>query len=495
MNEADRQMYDRIIGLYKTGQYDFIEKNWIVFPDELKDDLILRSFEDGNNYFSSKSFLMQYGYKDLARIKNEKARLSILFDLNEEKNRELYFGLKGRKYNSKDKDEEYISRTLGVYSMLKNYELLTKKYSFFTPEIVSRNYNLLKCDYRRTESRINFLYELYNGEFPQSINLSNLLTDRTVYFNMKYRREIEKRIASMSPGTMEFSILTSFVNEVPDYAYDKFLEISLRAIYGDEKILKIIEEKKKEIIAAEKQENILEIDELFDGAFPVEHSGRAWSTGNSTRNIEGNNSDFLDEEKINEFLIKLAENGITCEGYINAEGGTKSFGQKHVRYYILNVENYKILEPLGQVGNSTIIMKNNITIDEMREKIQNSSLPQVIRDGFAIKLYHTRTDDNSYQYSVQRIKNIQVLMNEFLKEKSAQLTLAQIRSKVTKIISREEVEEATEYLWDLGKNTSITLFRNLSKLESRDKENEEENLKEDESSKEIKAEDEMGGDI
>ena len=133
MNEADRQMYDRIIGLYKTGQYDFIEKNWIVFPDELKDDLILRSFEDGNNYFSSKSFLMQYGYKDLARIKNEKARLSILFDLNEEKNRELYFGLKGRKYNSKDKDEEYISRTLGVYSMLKNYELLTKKYSFFTP--------------------------------------------------------------------------------------------------------------------------------------------------------------------------------------------------------------------------------------------------------------------------------------------------------------------------------------------------------------------------
>ena len=281
------ELWNRCLLAYRRRDFNFLDAPLSFLPSDIRLEITYRSHKDG----------IELHKNDLKVIEDAMGVYYKEFNVSEELAQQLFRSFRTKDYRIMDDGtrrmvddrEKYILKILGLYARLREYDELTKKFPCFSRKIIGQNPNIMKCDTRRTSSRIAFLLEINNGKIPDENAFARDLTAMNDSFNLKYQKEITKKLYFLERGTVAYSVLANMVNEVPDYAYDKFIELSLRALYGEERLLYCIEKEKRKrtgILAEnaeyprELEKNIatdnmtpdssesIEVRELFDGAFP-----------------------------------------------------------------------------------------------------------------------------------------------------------------------------------------------------------------------------------
>ena len=113
----------------------------------------------------------------------------------------------------------------------------------------------------------------------------------------------------------------------------------------------------------------------------------------------------FDEDKVDEFIAKVAKAGIKCIKTIPVSDiGTPDTGNSAVIYYVFKKDDVKdiyIWEPIGQPGNATLIFKTSQGIDEFAksladenaERIRNNeerlSIDQLVREKRVYRMGHS----------------------------------------------------------------------------------------------------------
>lgn len=483
-----------LLNLYNERQYKVILDNWRTLGENERQEILYRAYKDNVKMIIGPRHFEDFAF-DKQVLVDGMQKYADRLNLNIGEVGEIFWGFKGKRYESTNKDEAFIERTFATYARLREYSELVEKYSHMDfASILNQNRAILRCDANRTESRINFLLEQNRGEVPDKALMSRELSMVNWKFNLKYQKEIEQKLFLLEPGSIAYTTLASKTDDVPDYAYDKFLELALRVIYGDEKLIKLIQNERRKAFLekqpsvdfevndpqtvekpvetiSDKEETEDEIDVktlLFEGALPAEEGMRDFG-GNGARGGVSVPSarESLDENKIKEFLKELKTLGINCDGYIESEAGFKAVGQENVRYYVLRVKDYLILEPIGQVGNGTYVIKNIEDKEELKELITTNSKPDLVRKGVAIMLKHDRTEEKEYIYSAQRLANIATIIEEFSREERPTVSFAEVKKQITELVPKEESPQAAEYIWKLGISQKERLAKKIVELEGK----------------------------
>lgn len=483
-----------LLKMYDEKQYKFFTDNWRTFEEDERLEILYRAYRDNIKVIINPSHFQNYTL-DKQVLVNGMQKYADKFGLAIDEINQIFWGFKGKRYESQNKEEAFIERALATYVRLREYHELTERYAQVNfGDILKLNLNILRCDSNRTESRLNFLLEENNGTIIDKEKVAKELSMVNWQFNLMYQKEIEQKLFLLEPGTVAYNVLASKSGEIPDFAYDKFLELALRVIYGDEKLIKLIESERKKVfienqaqegskknidlpnevqvnIQPAKEENDDEIaikELLFEGALPAEEGMKDFISGSGNgAKVAPNAKEYLNEDKIKKFLKELKNFGIKCEGYIESDSGFKAVGEESVRFYVLKVEDYIILESIGQVGNGTYIMKSLEDNESLKKLITSSTKPDLVRSGIAIMLKHERTENQEYMYSAQRLANMATVIKEFSRDDRPIVTFADIKKQVTKLVPKEEAPNAAEYVWSLGISQKERLAKKIVELEGK----------------------------
>lgn len=469
-----------IVKMYESKEYKYLLDNWKVLESNERQEILYRAYKDNIRLFVGPKHFEEHP-ADKQVLANAMEENANKLGMNFPELGEVFWGFKGKKYETLTKDEATVERTLATYVRLREYcELVDKYHQIDFLEILKLNRSILKCDSVRTEARLKFLLEQNNGFFSDKTEVARELSLINERFNLKYQRDIEQKLFLLEPGSVAYSTLASRTGDIPDSAYDKFLELALRVVYGDKKLIGLIERERKKafkekmpkiepivdetninnqepelpeipaVVPVVTEEEVI-VEELFGGALPAEEGMKnPAGTGKGRATTIPNARETLDDEKIDKFLKDLRETGINCEGFIESDSGFKANGEESVRFYILKVNDYLILEPIGQVGNGTYVIQNVPNVEELKTIITTNTKPDLVRKGIAIMLKHDRSEDQEYVYSTQRIANMAAIIEEFSKPERETVSISKIREQVTALIPKEEAPEAAEYVWKLG---------------------------------------------
>ena len=156
MEFTEEDFFNRLLLAYEQKQFEFLKINWRLLPSHIRLEILHRAFRDGEKDFMGKSHFEMH-QNDIEIIKEAKNMYVEMYSLAPEEVRELYWW-QTTNMNPKVKYDS-IFRNLAIVAKLKEYTELTKKYDCFTPELIKKNLSILKCDSRRTKSRIDFLLE------------------------------------------------------------------------------------------------------------------------------------------------------------------------------------------------------------------------------------------------------------------------------------------------------------------------------------------------
>ena len=468
--------------------------NWRTFGENERQEILYRAYKNNIRLFVGPKHFEEHPM-DKQVLVDAMEKQSNKLGLNIPEIGEIFWGFKSKKYENLTSEEATVERTLATYVRLREYCELADKYAQIGfDEILKLNRSILKCDSVRTEARLKFLLDQNNGAFPDKLEVARELSLVNDRFNLKYQKDIEEKLFLLEPGSIAYSTLASRTGDIPDYAYDKFLELALRVTYGDKKLIGLIERERKRVflekqpksdkketpnveeqekessevpeITPEVTEEEVVIGELFGGALPAEE-GMKSPIGTSVTHGAPSAREELDEGKIGKFLKELRSLGINCEAYIESDSGFKAVGEENVRFYILNVNDYLILEPIGQVGNGTYIIEKTTDMEGLKELITTNTKSDLIRKGIAIMLRHDRGEDQEYVYSAQRIANIATIIEEFSKKDRERVTFSKIREQVTAMIPKEEAPEAAKYIWKLGISQREKLAKKIVEFEGK----------------------------
>lgn len=507
------EVFNRCLSAYNQKNFGIIDAFWRALTPDKRLKIFFMAYKDGNMHFFTKAHF-EVHKNDIDVLQKAKEEYANSLGLSTEQVKVLFRGFKDKRFirddNNKITELDQIDRTIiklvELCNRLKEYDELANEYPDFKRAIAVNGFSIMKCDPRRTKSRIKFLLEVNNGQIPNEFQFAKDLSAFTPDFNLKYQKEMEQKFSTIRRDNGDYSKLVSMVNEGSDFAYDKFCEFALRAVYGDKELLNLIETRSEErakakaamqVAKASKpvsladEEDVIKVNELFDDAMPADKHDRGQSNHTSSSNSKPNNIEVLKEKNVQKFLSELSALGIECEGTVASEGGTKALDESKLIYYVLKKENYLILEPIGQVGNATYILsltktmeeaekiketeglkapKESIETDEskvilaVKKLLRQNTRKELVQKGFATSLNHKRTSEQAYNYAAIKIKNIITIIEEFSRDKATTLNLADLKKQVTKLIPKAEVPEASTYISELDNKTRKERGYGLIKL-------------------------------
>lgn len=483
--------------LLRERRYQDIDERWRFLSGDEVLELMLYSFESGNEKLIDKEHFEKWS-PDTIFLKDKIAEFAELFKLSKGQVDFVRRGFCGERY----KDKETV-REVALYTRFLGYSELVKKFDFISPETFGGSPRIFKCDPRRTESRIRFLLEIGRINFSVKegvLSISNYpefmedLYSKTENFNYRYQSLLEKKIQSLDKEG-DYKAIASMVYEVPDYSYDKFLELALRAIYGDKSLLTRIEERKERFEKNKISQNILQISneqksvetasqevasleskidmvsndevlELFN-VIEMNEPTNPRGGGNTHLRERGESNRLpLDEKAIDEYINKLKAMGIKCLGYITSNAGIKVANEDYVRHYVFEYENYKILEPIGQPGNASYVIP--FTDDkEFEEMMKENTKRELVMQERAVQVNHKLLANGEYNYSPMRVKNLIQIVKEGKKDLSNGWTIEKLQSEITELVPESEIPEAVEYITEFTKATAKRISNKIKKMEKR----------------------------
>jgi len=482
MDGTEAELYQRMRLAYERDD-KFLINNWRILPSTLRLEIMLRAFRDGKKEYISMEHFDIYS-DDLKIIKDAKAEYIQELGLSEDTVRELFWWYKPK--SSINMQSENVNRNLAITAKLREYIELAQKYPALTPEMIQNNPNLLKCDSRRTESRLCFLTDLNQGNLPTGDNLAIPLSFNSIVFCLKYQKKLIESLALIEKDSDMYKTIMALDEVVPDESNDKFWEKYLRLIYGDRTVEKEIARKENinktvpldATITPSEENSTQTIDELAYDALPVDENYGGDGDGNSPNSdVKPNQREKLDEEKIAKTLSELQKMGIKCDGYITSSSGVHAIDQENVKFYVLRKESvlgFVVLEPFGQVGNRTILLEGVESIEKLKEVVIDNTTSDLVRKRTGIRLRHDRTENQEYEYSGinQKLQNIFTLLEEFSQHRYANMSFAAVKKTVTTLIPRGEIPQASSYLRELLRKVfPITKGKDISKdpVENRNK--------------------------
>lgn len=579
-NEKDN-LTEKIIemeNLLDIGKYSFVEREWRFLPSEVRLEIMEFCLNRGIYYFINEQHFQNWP-NDVRMLQEAIREYAEQFHMTERQVEWLKEYFRGPFYDGKDS-----VKTLATYVRMKNYYKLTQRYSFYTPELVSQNLRMLKCDPRRTNARIQFLLEQTPEGIVTDSQFVKEIVDRNQEFNFRHQDVLEEKMEAFQEQDEYQFLLDITQNDVSEDVYAKFLEYALRTFYGDTKLLERIEQKRSQLLekvsivkkenlpesveknkknsymrlevtesengnlngkpedsreeavgeqqddSGKKQEtfeqsevekkkwkgmiveygNIMmgvvvpedvtelsneEIKEIFEkrrktqgatrkketsgsltledetnldsllvdivNAFPIEKKPSSQRRGGTKeRGISSRKP--LDKQAIAAYINELSKMGITCEGRISREqGGTKAAGEDCVYYYIFCQGKYRILEPIGQPNNRTLVMRLNKEENNLEQLVKHNSIPELVKKGIMCRLNHK--DNKEYDYSPIRLANILQLVNEGSKIQNWDRN--RVKEEITQLLPKSEIPNAMEYISNICKETSYNIKRKIRKLE------------------------------
>lgn len=484
MTEYEKELIPVMLEKYESGDYEMLDSLWLDFPQELRLEIIYRAQRDGVKHFTNEErFVTEYGEhsgnSDFEAIIKAVNGMGYDLGLTSQEIKDLHNYMRISDYNSKSVFTIELEKLLMLYRRLREYTELDEKYECLDLNDNKFNFSLMKCDPRRTEARIKFLLELGDSVMPKGANLKGHLTMPSNRFNLRYQSDIERRVSVIEPGSIEYVALAEYVNGDPECAYDKFLEVALMAVYGDKKLVEIIEKKREQVREeilreteiellrqdAEKADGIQEPEEFIRiHGMPVEsreETERGSGNGHETSNSR---LEVFDLQRINEFLGELRKYGIRRIGELETDGGVPAKNKDFVIFQILEVDGCRILEPVGQANNRTYIIRGSETLEEIRGIIETRGRDALVTEGYAMRFNHHRTENQTYDYAsqIQKLKNLALLTRELASKRQLDISLEQIRQEVTALIDKGEIPKASSYIRKL-KQAADFIFRRTEK--------------------------------
>ena len=533
-NNVENITVDDLKRQLDNGKYEYVESKWRFISGKERLELMEYcleqrkfSFIDDRHFeiWQNDGEILEEALKEYAK-KFEMSKLSIA-------SLEVFFDKKARGDSS--------IRRFMVYKRLKDYYELTEKYPFFSKRLIAENKRILRCDPRRTDARIQFLAECSPEDLERKYIFSEIV-DTNKEFNFRHQYELEDKIETLK-GRPEYNFIAELAEkDSPAYPYAKFLEYAIRAIYNDYGLINSMRRKgiefeqkapgegKKEKVDDSKGKKVgnktVETVELSNGmltSIPVGPDGTVdekslqeiWdrlsgktpqqsADGVSSvmgaflpdpQNNHGHTSGLrpgtkglgkrepLDKDKIGKFIEDVKELGFECDGRVErSSGGYLAKNEDTVIYYTFSQGNYRVLEPVGQPNNRTLIMYMRDE-ENFSEIVKTNSITDLIVQRKLFRLNHDTQD--VYNWSPYRLANIlQIIgdvershrkektkgeiglaqgIEESAKSEKAEKTVGpaeltkpaelggdwtreKLKEEITKSVPREEIPEATKYI-------------------------------------------------
>lgn len=506
-----------MINLINEGKYSFVEKEWRFLSSEVRLELMEYCLKNGLYYFINEQHFQKWN-SDISMLKGAVKEYAEKLHMSEEQVAWLKDSFRGKIYDGKE-----TVKLFATYVRMKEYYQLTEKYDFYTPELISQNLRMLKCDSRRTDARIQFLLEQSPDGIVADSQFVKEIIDRNKEFNFRHQDVLEEKMEAFQSKEEYVFLLDIVQNDVSENVYAKFLEYALRTFYGDKRLLERIEYKRRQftqrasegkkedapvkmktvmvergdritsitvpedvqVVSQEDIEKILKRDresasvgfsledevglnDLFteiNNAFPIEEKPFIKrKSGTKEREVSGKKP--LDKKAIKKYIDGLENMGIPCEGCISTtEGGTKAAGEDSVYYYIFSQGKYRVLEPIGQPNNRTLIMRLNEEEDNLEALVKNNSISKLVKDGIMCRLNHRTNGEREYDYCYMRLANILQLINEGVKSQTWDRD--RIKSEITELLPKEEIPNAMQYITGISKNTAYEIKKKVRILESK----------------------------
>ena len=195
---------------------------------------------------------------------------------------------------------------------------------------------------------------------------------------------------------------------------------------------------------------------------------------------------YKEDPVVSKYLKDVLDDEIKFEGVFATNVGTKVPGRSHVYYYVFSPSEdseVKIIEPIGQKNNRTIIMRTKLGFEDFCKQLsaRKKCLDDFVRSGEAIRLNHIGDDVETVNcpnrlrlivkaiLSVGNCKNMAELRNALRNQNAGReaISLDELAAFVTKEINISDLDEAKKYIVSIFKATDgipgITLPR-LQKL-------------------------------
>lgn len=522
---------------YEHNPY-YLISNWQLLKSEIQLKILSKAYREQNFMFLNNSIV--YTSDVDKEIRNELDQDMRLFMKSDDLDEKTFLsGLKPqtvlstifKRFKMPDKIDNRTRyygniKWLAIYTNIKTYLDFFKQYGIAPESLahsvidtmnvdgVTNHINPFLYDATTVISRVKFLLDIN----PEDRKFVNEATLNRGLFHKKYKKQIEEKLSKMDQGTHE--AISKLVNVSKDaeeeeiyLGYDKFIELALKSIYGDEVLNKRIDKIKSELglnnselignetdkesfvdddrtgldyldVQEEKAINPKKI-KIIHGLPKDESDSKEKGTHRKYRERVNNN--VFNAIKVNEYLNYLEKEGMPCNTILESESGVKLFGEKYVRYYIFETGEYKILEPIGQAGNATLIIK--ASNEELKELLENNTKKEIMEKGIAVKYNHDRDEDSEegepkeYKYEPMRIINLATLISEVVarenikKKQKKGWTIDEIVEQVTELVPKEDVPNVTRYISELSRRTGISrrIIEEVKKIENRDAGNDSNN--------------------
>lgn len=521
----------------RDRKYEDVEKVWRTLSGEARLELMRFCYKSGiDNFISDKHF--DFWWTDRGLLLGTDNIVSDIeyggiikeygeiFNLSDGQLEFVRNGFRGERYDYEGRESV---KDVALYTRLFDYKELVEKFDFLSYELLGKHPRIFKCDPRRTESRIKFLKEqgkinliqIFDGSYSvenEEAFMEDLFSKKEM-FNLKYQKELEKKLEEMSREGDYQALVSMIRDDAPGSAYDSFLELALRAIYGDKKLLKDINERKellekirqlnenqvrinaqnKENSEPEKPreikyvmtelpggrvgcvaidvetglpiempelsininlENNSEVSELFWVVYPSD-GGRKPSSKTPTVGGTGKERKALDKEANERYLEELEKLGITCEGYFASSEGQPAAGEDMVYHYILKREEEGVSSKGQYVICEAIGQEGNATyIIKVREEEDLRELLQRNKMAELVELDRAvRVYHTSDNCSPMRIKNLFQLVDEGIKDVRNTWSREKLQKEITELVPASEIPDAVKYVTEVsGKLEGITEF-------------------------------------
>ncbi|MBO5142454.1 MAG: hypothetical protein J6C46_05575 [Clostridia bacterium] len=477
----------------------FLNNNWRRLGGNERLEIIEKASKSGNFMFCGEKHFIDWE-DDLALIEQVICRIKEKFSLSDEMCNKIIQGF------PKSKKGRYIRETVELYCRLKDYEELFDKHGItdklkkeFEKSAANNGKNrfnycdIFNCDPRRTKARIELLFDINGKEAPNDIYFLEDLRIPKEEFGVIYQKEILDKLYEWKSKDKEaYYIIREYCLTKPGLTFFNFLEFGLSAAYNDTGLKKYIE-KRRSLDKPEKVET--KLDYTLEDIYNFVNEGKVKSSkperirnisdesvlpvdstyGGYTRlggledlgNPKITTSEGLNEKRIGEFIELLMGKGFKCEGYVEAKSGVPCSGELYVRLYFLEKDGVKILEPIGQLGNRTlVILDRGKTTEEIIDVLKKNTVKDLWGQGFLDRRNH-KWADNSYNYDftekllddiVKKEKNKELLSQEPKKRGRNRKNLADINEELVKTTPREDIPAVLKYVKDIGEKTEVDLL-------------------------------------
>lgn len=510
------KIYEECLQAYEQGDYETVRENWSKLLPEMRLEIYYQAFRSGKiKFIDFKQFDIHSG--DLKIIQEAKMKYAKEFALTEEQLRDIFWSFKLPKELISTEQNEVITRNLAVYTRLREYSEMFKIFTFLK-NLPKKDYNILKCNSRRTLSRAKLLIDMEGIQITEDRFFIDELMLSKYDFLCLYQKEIVERLFEWRQRDPKaYQMIWDFSHfRASEDSYFTFLENGLMAASGDEIFAKYVEKKKKEAskddqfteafteekyFKADKEQTFevpeeevfatkdIEMVDLYDEPVIPIDTAYGYRSNNGPTQINPNSRlgkrEPLNKRKIEEFIQNAMQAGFKFLGYITTESGVKALNEDFVFLYLFEKNGKRFLEPIGQVDNRTRqILDEERTIDELRELFKVKTFPELVKMGIIRNFNHDRTDDTkAYDYSaaLQKLINYAELTTERTKKKKVILdktenvvpvspvsvspvSISKVQEELTETVPKEEIPSMAQYILDLAREAGVPISEEHAQL-------------------------------